>query len=111
MSQVAALLQIILIIPVTKARYFGEIVQCATTSQKLLAHDDAAGTDELSDVATRSQEGSRSSGHASRVDIIHWRVLLDLLAVIGLFLYRTLYYLKGCKVPRMCLDEYLFIVV
>ena len=26
----------IIIIPATKARYFGEIVQCATTSQKLL---------------------------------------------------------------------------
>ena len=39
MSQVVALLQFILIIPATKAMYFGEIVQ------KLLAHDDTAGTD------------------------------------------------------------------
>ena len=33
----------------------GEIVHCAATSQKLLAHHDAAGTSELSDVAARSQ--------------------------------------------------------
>ena len=44
--------------------HFGEIVQ------KLLAHDDAAGTYKLSDVAARSQGGSRRSGHASSVDRI-----------------------------------------
>ncbi len=60
--------------------YFGEIVQ------KLLAPDDAAGTCELSDVAARLQEGNRRSGHASGVDRIHWRVLLDLLLAIGLLL-------------------------
>ena len=47
MSQVVALLQFILIIPATKAMHFGEIVQ------KLLAHDDAAGTYELSYVPAR----------------------------------------------------------
>ena len=31
------------------SKLYGEIVECATTSQKLLAHDDAAGTSELSD--------------------------------------------------------------
>ena len=98
MSQVAALLQFILIIPATNDR---EIDQCATTSQKLLAHDDAAGTYELSDVAARSQGGSRRSGHASSVDRIHWRVLLDLLAAIGLFLCQVLCYLKGYKVSRL----------
>ena len=34
--------------------YIREIVHCATTSQKLLAHHDAAGTSELTDVAVRS---------------------------------------------------------
>ena len=58
--------------------YFGEIVQ------KLLAPDDAAGTYELSDVAPRLQEGNRRAGHASSVDRLHWRVLLDLLLAIGL---------------------------
>ena len=102
MSQVVALLQFILIIPATKAMYFGEIVQ------KLLAHDDAAGTDALSDVAGRSQEGDRRSGHASSVDRIHWRELLHLLVAIGLLLCRVLCYLKGSKVSRLCLNEYLF---
>ena len=97
MSQVVALLQFILIIPATKAMYFGEIVQ------KLLAHDDATGTYELSDVAARPQEGNRRSGHASSVDRIHWRVLLDLLVAIGLLLCRVLCYLKGSKVSRLCL--------
>ena len=79
--QVVALLQYILIIPATEAMYFGEIVQ------KLLAHDDAAGTYKLSDIAARSQGGNRRSGHASSVDRIHWRVLLDLLLAIGLYNY------------------------
>ena len=79
--------------------YFGEIVQ------KLLGHD---GTYELSDVAARSQEGNRRSGHASSVDRIHWRVLLDLLLAIGLLLCRVICYLKGSKVSRLCLNEYLF---
>ena len=34
--------------------YIEEMVQCATTSQKLLTHDDAAETSELSDVAARA---------------------------------------------------------
>ena len=51
MPQVVALIQFILIIPATEAMYVGEIVQ------KLLAHDDATGTYELSDVAARSQGG------------------------------------------------------
>ena len=54
--------------------YIGDIVHCATTSQKLLAHHDAAGTSELSDVAARSQGMNRCSGHASSVNRIHWRV-------------------------------------
>ena len=46
--------------------YIGEIVHCATTSQKLLAHHDAAGTSELSDVAARSQGMmNRCSGQTS----------------------------------------------
>ena len=55
--------------------YIGEIVHSATTSQKLLAHHDAAGTSELFDVAPRSQGMNRCSGHASSVrpNIIHWR--------------------------------------
>ena len=55
--------------------YIGEIVHSATTSQKILAHHDAAGTSELSDVAPRSQGMNRCSGHASSVrpNIIHWR--------------------------------------
>ena len=52
MPQVVALVQYIIIIPATEAMYFGEIVQ------KLLAHNDVAGTYELSDVAARSQEGT-----------------------------------------------------
>ena len=76
-----ALLQFILISPATEAIYFGEIVQ------KLLAHDDAAGTYELSDVAARSQGGNSCSGHASSVDRIHWRVLLDLLLAICYYYY------------------------
>ena len=62
MSQVVALLQFILVIHATKALYFGEIVQ------KLLAHDDAAGTYELSDVAARSQEGNIRSGNRENLD-------------------------------------------
>ena len=54
--------------------YIGEIVHYATTSQKLLAHHDAAGTSELSDVAARSHGMNRCSGHASSVDRIHRRV-------------------------------------
>ena len=54
--------------------YIGEIGHCATTSQKLLAHHDAAGTSELSDVAARSQGMNRCPGHASSANIIHWRV-------------------------------------
>ena len=92
-------------IPATKAMHFGEIVQ------KLLAHDDAAGTYELSYVPARSQEWNRRSGHASSVDIIHWRVLLDLLLTIGLLLCRVLCYLKGSKVSRLCLNEFFFIVL
>ena len=57
-----------------KECYIGEIVHYATTSQKLLAHHDAAGTSELSDVAARSQGMNRCSGHASSVNIIHRRV-------------------------------------
>ena len=53
--------------------YIGEIVHCATTYQKLLAHHDAAGTSELSDAAARSQGMDICSGHASSVNIIHWR--------------------------------------
>ena len=34
--------------------YVEEIVQCATTSQKVLANDDAARTSDLSDVAAPS---------------------------------------------------------
>ena len=45
--------------------YIGEIVQCATTSQKLFAHHDVAG---------RSQEENIRSGHASSVGGIHWLV-------------------------------------
>ena len=45
----------IVIIPATTARYFGEIVQCATTPQKLLVRDDAAGTCELSDVVHKKR--------------------------------------------------------
>ena len=52
----------------------GEIVHCAATSRKLLAHHDAAGTSELSDVAARSQGMNRCYGHASSVNRIHWRV-------------------------------------
>ena len=98
MSQVVALLQFILVIHATKAMYFGEIVQ------KLLAHDDAAGTYELSDVAARSQEGNIRSGHASSVDRIHWRILMDLLLAIGLLLCQVLCYLKVSKVSRLCLN-------
>ena len=54
--------------------YIGEIVHCAMTSQKLLAHHDAAGTSELSDVAARSPGMNRCSGHGSSVNRIHWRV-------------------------------------
>ena len=54
--------------------YIGQIVHWATTSQKLLAHHDATGTSELSDVAARSQGMNRCSGHASSVDRIHGRV-------------------------------------
>ena len=93
-----ALLQFILIIPATEAMYFEEIVQ------KLLAHDDAAGTYELSDVAARSQGGNRRSGHASSVDRIHRRVLLDLLLAIGLLLCRVICYLKGSNVFRLFLN-------
>ena len=53
--------------------YIGQIVHWATTSQKLLAHHDAAGTSELSDVAARLQGMNRCSGHASSVNIIHGR--------------------------------------
>ena len=54
--------------------YIGEIVHCAMTSQKLLAHHDAAGTSELSDVAARSPGMNRCYGHAISVNRIHWRV-------------------------------------
>ena len=54
--------------------HIGQIVHWATTSQKLLAHHEAAGTSELSDVAARSQGMNRCSGHASSVDRIHGRV-------------------------------------
>ena len=70
-----ALLQFIPVIPSTNAtseRLF--TVLTFTTSQKLLAHHDAAGTSELSDAAARSQGMNRWSGHASSVNIIHWRV-------------------------------------
>ena len=100
-----ALLQYIIIIPATEAMYFGEIVQ------KLLAHDDAAGTYQLSDIAARSQGGNRRSGHASSVDRIHCRVLLDLLLAIGLLLCRVICYLKGSKVSRLCLNGYFFLTV
>ena len=79
-----ALLKFIVIIPATEAMYFGEIVQ------KLLAHDDVAGTYELSDVAARLQGGNRRSGHACSVGRIHWRALLDLLLAIGLLSHRVL---------------------
>ena len=57
-----------------KECYIGEIVHCATTSQKLLAHHDATGTSELSDVDARSQGMNICSVHASSVNIIHWPV-------------------------------------
>ena len=53
---------------------------------------DAAGTYELSDVDASSQGGDTRSGHASSVDRIHC-------------------YSKGCKVSRLFLDEYVFIVL
>ena len=74
-------------------------------------HDDAEGKYGLSDVTIRSRGEYRRSGHASGVDGIHWRVLLDLSVVIELFLRRILSYLKGCNVSRLCLDEYVFIVL
>ena len=99
MPQVGALLQFIIIIPAIKARYFGEIVQCATTSQKLLAHDDAAGTYELYDVVARSQGGNRRSGHAVLTEFIGEYVAGSVeLVAIGLFLCRVLCYLEGYKV-------------
>ena len=67
-----ALLQFILVIPATNAT--SERLFCATISQKLLAHHDAAGTSELYDVAARSQGMNRCSGHASSANRIHWRV-------------------------------------
>ena len=70
-----ALIQFILVIPATNATSERLFTVRATTSQKLLAHHDAAGTSELSDVAARSQGMNRCSGHESSVvNIIHWRV-------------------------------------
>ena len=80
-------------------------------SEATCAHDDAAGMYGLSDVTIRSRGEYRRSGHASGVDGIHWRVLLDLLVAIGFFLCRIISYLKGCKVSRLCLDEFVFIVL
>ena len=62
--------------------YIGEIVHCATTSQKLLAHHDAAGTSELSDVAARSQGMNRCSGHAPS-ELVSSRVNTELKCIFN----------------------------
>ncbi len=89
--------------------YIGEIVQCATISQRLFAHLDAAGTSELSDVAGRSQEDNRRSGHASSVDGMHWLVGASMFYCWICwwqlhYFYAVLCYLKGCK---MCVQTVL----
>ena len=68
--------------------YIEEIVHCATTSQKLLAHHNDAGTSELSDVAARSQGMNRCSGHASSVNIIHWGVGASVRHLCSVYLSR-----------------------
>ena len=45
----------IIIIPATKARYFGEIVQCATTPQKLLVRTTMLQEYALSDVVHKKR--------------------------------------------------------
>ena len=48
--------------------YFMDIIQCAATSENVLAHYHAAETSQLSDVVMRSQGKDISSGHARSVD-------------------------------------------